>query len=88
MLPITVGTSSSKKRIFDPKHYASTDKSIKLTAARASVRFAIYFIPIACLSLSEMRSITLIPIICAAGKKRIGIVWSSLLISCTLRGHR
>ena len=71
-LPFTVGTSSSLNTICEPKHSASTDRSIRLTAAAASTRSAIRFIPSACISLLEISSFTVIPISCTAGKDRIG----------------
>ena len=40
MLPVTVGTSSSEKTMEEPKHSASTDKSIRLTDAADGTRSA------------------------------------------------
>ena len=41
VLPATVGTSPSVTRTVAPKHSASTERSIRLTLAAASVRLAI-----------------------------------------------
>ena len=71
-LPITVGTSSSETRIVAPKHSASSDKSIRLTDARLSVRSATSFMPFACTAESLIKSFTLMPISWIAGKERIG----------------
>ena len=72
MLPVTVGTSSSLTTICEPKHSASTERSIRLTAAAASTRWAMRAMPSACLPLSEINSLTVIPISCTAGNERMG----------------
>ena len=73
--PTTVGTSLSDTRMAEPKHSASTERSIRLTAAAASVRCATSLMPSACLSLSEISSFTLIPRSCTAGKDRTGMAF-------------
>jgi len=57
--PVTVGTSSFRNPMGAPKASASTDRSIKLTEAAASVRSATSRIPSAIRSLSESSSKTL-----------------------------
>ena len=80
--PMTVGTSSSETRIVEPKHSASTDRSIKLTEAAESIRPATSFMPRACASLSEISSRTLMPMSCTAGKDSTGIARLTLERSC------
>ena len=63
-----MGTSSSDTRISDPKHSASTDRSIRLTAAALSTRWATSCMPWAWCSLLEIRSRTVMPMSCTAGK--------------------
>jgi len=72
MEPITVGTSSSAKRISEPKASASTDRSIMLTAAAESNRSAMSFMPFACSSLLFTRSRTVTPIRLIEGKDSTG----------------
>ena len=70
---MTVGTSSSEKRIWEPKASASTERSIMLTDARESTRSAISFMPFACKSLLEISSRTVMPIRLMDGKESTGI---------------
>ena len=71
--PVTVGTSSSEKRMGALKHSASSDRSIKLTEAPAfGVRSATAFMPRACRSLSLIRSFTVMPSSWMDGKDSTG----------------
>ena len=69
---VQVGTSSSATRIGAPKHSASTDRSIRLTAAADGTRSATCFMPCACMWLSDMRSRTVQPMSWMDGKERMG----------------
>ena len=57
----------------EPKHSASTDRSIRLTAAPEGMRPATFFMPWACSVLSEIRSRTEMPMSWMQGKERIGV---------------
>ena len=70
--PVTVGTSSSETRIGAPKASASTERSIRLTAAAESTRCATSSMPRACVCASEISSRTLTCMSCTAGNERIG----------------
>ena len=70
-----MGTSSSETRIAAPKHSAASERSIRLTAAAASVRSATRAMPLACASLSEISSRTLIPMSCTAGNESTGMAF-------------
>ena len=70
--PTTVGTSSFDTRTAAPKHSASTDKSMRETAAAELTLSATSFMPCAWRSLSEISSRTVTPKRDTEGKERMG----------------